>query len=52
MKEIDGAMPPLALMGGRIEPPDRVNVLDEERGEVLTVFMTEVLPNSLKKHIR
>ena len=41
-----------ALMWGRKEPPDRVFVLDEEGRELLTVFMTDVLPNSLKKHIR
>ena len=37
--------------GGR-EPPERVIVSDEQGGELLTVFVTDVLPKSLRKHMR
>jgi hypothetical protein len=40
-----------AIRYGEEIPPDCVIVVDEENREVLTVFLTEVLPSSIRKRL-
>ena len=41
-----------AIRYGEETPPDCVIVIDKEGRELLTVFTTEVLPDSIRKRLR